>query len=184
MPKGQTRLKGPIVAGTGKAQIAAEGGGKKALKTWRSLPMASRKILRGSKKLDITATMKNIRTNRAEKAKAPGKTAGEKGRSNFSAGATKTVDGAVRFGSKRVRLTELASRADQGTPDEAKSHRRAVRTAIKVGIRGNNPNLSAKDVRNRAATQMGAALSERNVGSKTKKGQPKMTIRAMTTGPR
>jgi hypothetical protein len=126
MPKGQTRLKGPITPGTGKAQIAAEGGGKKALKTWRSLPMASRKTLRGSKKLDITAMMKNIRTARVERGVSPAK------------------------GNPPSRAKNTATEAKQG------------RTMAKA--------YTAR------ADKMGL--------TKAKKPKKRLTIRAMTTGPR
>lgn len=49
MPKGRaaTPLKGPIVKGTGKALIAKAGGGRKALRTWRSLTKPVRKSIIG-----------------------------------------------------------------------------------------------------------------------------------------
>ena len=71
MPKkAATPLKGPIKKGTGKALIAKAGGGKKALKTWRSLSRPIRKAgvskggPRGEALLDFLADTRSNRITR------------------------------------------------------------------------------------------------------------------------
>jgi len=83
MPKGKaaTPLKGPITKGTGKALIARAGGGRKALKTFRSQPRAVRKGItagggpRGRKLLDLLADVRFKKAVRTRRAKAAAKAA-------------------------------------------------------------------------------------------------------------
>jgi len=74
MPKGKAPqpLKGPIKKGTGKAMIVAAGGGRKALRTWRSLSQDVRKtyksnVAAGTSKhpnvLEMLQTARNMRMN-------------------------------------------------------------------------------------------------------------------------
>lgn len=68
MPAG-TKLKGPIRKGTGKALIAEAGGGKKALKTWRSLSKETRtgykeKLAAGTASKGILGAMRAVRETR------------------------------------------------------------------------------------------------------------------------
>lgn len=71
MPQGRkskTSLRGPIKKGTGKALIAESGGGRKALKTWRSLSKTSRRFLKGSQfSSDLTGYLKGVRQERMER---------------------------------------------------------------------------------------------------------------------
>jgi hypothetical protein len=59
----QTPIRGPAKAGSGKAAIMAAGGGRKALRTFRSLPEASRKALKANP--GILGQLTSIRETRA-----------------------------------------------------------------------------------------------------------------------
>jgi len=82
MPKkAATPLKGPIKKGTGKALIAQAGGGKKALKSWRSLSRPIRKSAagkggpRGGKLLDFLIDTRGNRITRKTIARKTAKAA-------------------------------------------------------------------------------------------------------------
>jgi len=74
------------------------------------------------------------------------KTVGQKAASNYQKGVGTTKKGKLAF--------EAAVGAqDASRPERMKATRRAVRTAVKAGIRSKHPELKASKVRGRAAKQ-------------------------------
>lgn len=109
-------------AGSGKRLIAQAGGGKKALKTWRSLAKPTRQTIKASAQAgnyDLKGTLKNIRAGRV--AAGAGPVSGRISKKNVRANAAKKAAAQGQLqrqrmnqGNMRSSIQNIVQRAARG----------------------------------------------------------------------